>query len=751
MKADSIIIRNAHTHNLKNIDIEIPKQKLVVFTGVSGSGKSSLLFDTIYTEAQRQLVETFSTFARARMPKLSRPDVDDIYNLSTAIVIDQKKMGSNLRSTVGTATEVNTYLRLLYSRVGKPFIGPSFYFSFNHPEGLCQYCKGLGKQIKVDIDLFIDREKSIIEGAITHPHYKPDGFLWKELVSSEIFDVDKKLKEFTDDELQKLLYSEPFQIKDAKQKLSYNRKFEGLARKLENAVSNRANDESDDDEKNAYSKFFIYKNCEKCNGTRLNERAESVKINNVSMGELCQWELTEVLLFLEKIKDELSAPILLKAKFVLQQLIEIGVGYLSLDRPVSTLSGGESQRVKMARQLDCNLVDLLYVFDEPSIGLHPRDTERLLSILERLKDKGNSVFIVEHDPDIIKAAEWIVDIGPKAGTFGGTVVYNGEGGAFVNAKSITSEYLFKKVKPHYCRRKPSGFFTIENATINNLKNVSVKIPKGVLTCITGVAGSGKSSLIYDCFARLHPEATVIDQSPVGRSSRANAVTFIGAFDLIRKEFAKHTNSDVSLFSFNSKGACPKCNGQGTLSFEMFFLDSVRTPCDECEGKRYHSEILELKYNGKSIVDVLDMTALQAIDFFENPKITKLLRTLNDVGLGYIKLGQTTSSFSGGEAQRLKIASELHKESNIYIMDEPTTGLHLSDIDNFYRIIKALVEKGNTVIIIEHNLDIIKYADWIIDMGPEGGIKGGDVIFQGTPEDMVKDEKSMTGKYLINVL
>jgi len=601
MKAASIIIKNAHTHNLKNIDIEIPKQKLVVFTGVSGSGKSSLLFDTIYTEAQRQLIETFSTFARTRMPKLSRPDVDDIYNLSTAIVIDQKKMGNNLRSTVGTATEVNTYLRLLYSRVGKPFIGPSYYFSFNHPEGLCQHCKGLGKQIKVDIELFIDREKSIKEGAITHPHYKPGGFLWKELVSAEIFDVDKKLKEFTEIELQKLLYSEPFQIKDAKQKLSYNRKFEGLARKLENAVSNRADDESDEDEKDAYSKYFIYRNCEKCNGTRINERAESVKINNVSLGQLCRWELTEVLPFLEKINDELSASILLKAKFILQQLIEIWVGYLSLDRPVSTLSGGESQRVKMARQLDCNLVDLLYVFDEPSIGLHPRDTERLLSILNRLKNKGNSLFIVEHDPDIIKAAEWIVDIGPQAGSHGGTVVYNGQAESFVNAKSITSEFLFNKDKPQYYRKKPSGFFTIEKATVNNLKNITVKIPKGVLTCITGVAGSGKSSLMYDSFAKQHPEATVIDQSPIGRSSRANALTFIGAFDLIRKEFAKHTNSDASLFSFNSKGACPKCNGQGTLSFEMFFLDSVKTPCDECEGKRYHSEILKLKYNGKNIV------------------------------------------------------------------------------------------------------------------------------------------------------
>ena len=750
MNLQNLIIKNAHTNNLKNINLEIPKHKLVVFTGVSGSGKSSLLFDTIYTEAQRQLIETFSTFARTRMPKLSRPDVDDILNLSTAIVIDQKKMGNNLRSTVGTATEVNTYLRLLYSRIGKPFIGPSFYFSFNHPEGMCQSCKGLGKKIRIDINMFIDKKRSLKEGAITHPHYKPGGFLWKELISAEIFDINKKLKDFEEKEMQKLLYSEPFPIKNAKQKLSYNRKFEGIARKLENAVSNRADGETDKDKKNAYSRYFVYSKCDKCNSTRINKRADSVKINEVSIGELCQLELTEVLAFFENSNDEISTPILRKVKFILQQLIEIGVGYLSLDRPISTLSGGESQRVKMARQLDCNLADLFYVLDEPSIGLHPRDTERLLSILNRLKDKGNSVFIVEHDPDIIKAAEWIVDIGPQAGLSGGSVVYNGRADNFINAQSITSSCLFKKRKPDYYRKKHTEYYIVKNAGINNLKNITVKIPKKVLTCVTGVAGSGKSSLIYDCFARQHPQAIVIDQSPIGRSSRANAMTYIGAFDLIRKEFAKHTNSDASLFSFNSKGACTKCNGQGTLSFEMFFLDSVKTLCDECEGKRYHAEILDLKYNGKSIVDVLDLTVVQAIDFFKNKKIIKLLKTLEKVGLGYLKLGQPTSTLSGGEAQRLKIASELHRESNIYIMDEPTTGLHLSDIEKFYGIIKSLVENKNTVIIIEHNLDIIKYADWIIDMGPEGGKKGGEILFEGIPEDLIMKKKSITGIFLKNI-
>ena len=747
MNRDHIYVQNAHTNNLKNIDVEIPKHKLVVFTGVSGSGKSSLLFDTIYTEAQRQLVETFSTFARTRMPKLSRPDVDDILNLSTAIVIDQKRMGNNLRSTVGTATEISTYLRLLFSRIGKPFIGPSFFFSFNHPEGMCPHCNGLGKQIKIDLDLLLDRDLSIRDGAILHPHYKPGTFMWKELVSIDVVDVDKPLKKFTDEELDLFLYSEPFAIENAREKLSYNRNFEGIARKLEKAVSTRADDETSEDEKNAYTRFFNYQLCSACGGTRLNERARNIRINGLNMADMCSMELFDLLPFVQAIDDDISRPVLRKAQFLLQQLIEIGVGYLSLDRPVSTLSGGESQRVKMARQMDCNLVDMLYVLDEPSIGLHPRDTENLLNILFRLKERGNSVFVVEHDPDIIRAAEWIVDMGPRAGKFGGNVVYNGAPSGLADTESITAEYLQRKEKPGIRRKAATSFFEIKNATANNLKNVSVRIPKGVLTCVTGVAGSGKSSLIHQCFAKQHPEAVVIDQSPIGKSSRANAATFIGVFNFIRKEFAAATNSEASLFSFNSKGACPKCNGQGVVTFELHFLDSVKTLCDECEGKRYHAEVLELKYGGKNIAEVLDMTVNQACEFFKVPKIQKHLELLQQVGLGYLKLGQSLSSLSGGESQRLKIATELKKEGNIYIMDEPTTGLHMSDIDNFYKIIKSLVGNNNTVIIIEHNLDIIKYADWIIDMGPEGGKAGGELLFEGLPEDLARCSRSHTGKYL----
>jgi excinuclease UvrABC ATPase subunit len=637
------------------------------------------------------------------------------------------------------------------SRIGKPFVGPSFYFSFNHPEGMCQHCHGLGKKVQLDLDLFLDREKSIREGAIVHPHYKTGGFMWRELLTIGVFDADKPLKNFTTEELDKLLYAESFALDSVVRNKAYTKNFEGIARKLEKAVTGRAEDESSEEEKNAYTKYFIYNECNSCESSRLNERARSVRINGINMAELCRMELTDVRNFLSGIHDEISTPVLRKAQFVLEQLIEIGVGYLSLERPVSTLSGGESQRVKMARQLDCNLVDMLYVLDEPSIGLHPRDTQKLISILYRLRDKGNSVFVVEHDPDIIRAAEWLIDIGPKAGKYGGNVVYAGEPEGIKHTDSITGKLLYNTEKPAYKRKNPTGFLEIRNASAHNLKHVSVNIPTGVLTCITGVAGSGKSSLIHECLVKEHPEAIVIDQSPIGKSSRANPATYTGAFDLIRKEFAAATGADPSMFSFNSKGACPKCNGQGTLSFELHFLDAVKTVCDDCEGKRYHAEVLDLKYQNQSIADVLDMTVNQALEFFRDPKILKHLKVLQNVGLGYLKTGQSLSTLSGGEAQRLKIAAELHKESNIYIMDEPTTGLHMSDINNFYRIVRSLVEKNNTVIIIEHNLDIIRYADWVIDMGPGGGKNGGEVIFEGTPEDLIKCANSFTGAFLKKVL
>jgi excinuclease UvrABC ATPase subunit len=742
-----IIIKNAHTNNLKNISVEIPKHKVVAFTGVSGSGKSSLLFDTIYTEAQRQLIETFSTFARKRLPKLSRPDVDDILHLSTAMVIDQKKMGNNLRSTVGTATEVNTYLRLLFSRIGKPFTGASFLLSFNHPQGMCPHCHGLGKVAKIDLSLFLDMEKSIREGGILHIHYKPGSFLWNEIINLRVVDTEKKLKDFTPEELNLLLYSEPFKIQGSKEKLSYTRTFEGLARKLERSMAEKGEDESTEEDKNAYLRFFKYETCAECNGSRICEAARNVKINGVSIDEVCKWELPEVLNFLKRIDDEIAVPVTRKAIFVLEQLIHIGVGYLSLERPVGTLSGGESQRVKMARQLDCNLVDLLYVLDEPTTGLHPRDTEKLISLLYELKNRGNSVFVVEHDPEVIRKCEWILDLGPGAGINGGNVVFNGPTEEIIHAESVTGIYLHAEIPLNGHSRNATGFFEIKNASLNNLKNVSLKIPKGVLTCVTGVSGSGKSTLIHECFLPQYPEAVVIDQSPIGKSSRANPVTFTGIFDQIRKEFADATNSEASLFSFNSKGACPKCNGQGFISYELNFIDAVKSQCDECEGKRYHSEVLELKYHGKNIAEVLDLSVNEALKFFNSPKINRQLQLLKEVGLGYLKLGQTLSSLSGGESQRLKIAAELQKTSNIYIMDEPTTGLHRSDIETFYLIVKKLVENKNTVIIIEHNTDIIKRADWIIDMGPEGGNAGGLVMAQGTPEQIKANPESITGKYL----
>lgn len=723
MSTEKIIIKKAGTHNLKNISLEIPKHSFTVFTGVSGSGKSSLLFDTIYTEAQRQLIDTFSTFSRARMPKLSRPDVENIHNLATAIVIDQKRMGKNLRSTVGTATEINTYLRLLYSRFAEPFIGPSFYFSFNHPEGMCPDCQGLGKQVKVNLDMLLDKEKSLREGAIVHPDCKVGSWFWREITVINLFDPDKKLKDYSEEELHKLLYTKPVPINKSHGVSTYSKNYEGIARKLEKGVKAKAEDESANREKNAYQKYFIYSDCDSCGGTRLNKRAAEIKLQGVSLPELCDMELSDALKFLQSIKYENALSVKQKAEYLLEHLIEIGVGYLTLNRSIATISGGESQRVKMARQLDCTLTDLLYILDEPSIGLHSRDTEKMIMILKKLQEKGNSVFVVEHDPDIIRTAEWIVDIGPKAGKDGGELIYSGPLEGIKETESITAEYLFSKHMASFTRKKPQSFFSINNASVHNLKNVSVKIPKGVLTCVTGVAGSGKSSLINFCFMNQFPDSILINQSVIGKSSRANPATYIGLFDIIRKIYAKESGEQASLFSFNSKGACEKCKGQGFLSLDLHFLDAVKTECDQCRGSRYKADVLKFKFNKQSIAEVLDKTVTEALSFFNKKEIIKRLSILEEVGLGYLKIGQPLSTLSGGESQRLKLASELHKEGNVYVMDEPTTGLHMSDINRLYTIIKRLTNAGNTMIIIEHNLDIIKQADWIIDLGPEGGGKG----------------------------
>ncbi|MDY6075309.1 MAG: excinuclease ABC subunit UvrA [Bacteroidales bacterium] len=748
-----IIVENAHTNNLKNVSINIPKHKIVVFSGVSGSGKSSLLFDTIYTEAQRQLIETFSSFARARLPKLSRPDVDEIKNLSTPIVIDQKKMGSNLRSTVGTATELATYIRLLYSRIGQPFINqPSFAFSFNHPEGMCQCCHGLGKVVHIDEDSFLDREKSLREGAILHPFYKKNSYMLKELIQYGIFDNDKPLREWSKEELHKLLYSEPIELSKEQTGLTYRRFHEGIITKIERSVMEKGNDEKEEDEQNERERFLVYKTCPECHGTRINKRARSVKINGIGIDEAFRMELSELLEFMRNVNDPqgISVPLIRKIVYVLEQLVRIGVPYLTLERPVSTLSGGESQRVKMARQLDCNLTDLLYVLDEPSVGLHPRDTERLIALFNELRDKGNSVFVVEHDPDIIRCAEWVVDMGPKAGSLGGSVIYNGTAEGLLSAEGLTAEQLRKRLGSDSFRptRQWSDYYLIENACENNLKNITVRIPKGVLTVVTGVSGCGKSSLIHGCFVPQHPEACVINQEPVGRTTRGNIVSYMGVFNHIRKLFSETTGQEQSLFSFNAAGACPKCEGRGFLSFEMSFLDAVRTKCDDCNGKRYNSRAQSYKYKGKDISEVLDLTVNQVFDFFGDvPSILKHITLLQDVGLGYLTLGQSLSSLSGGESQRLKIATVLKKTGGLYVMDEPTTGLHMNDIENFFSIIDRLVNSGNTVIIIEHNPDIIRRADWMIDLGLEGGSKGGYLLFEGRPCDAVSDPHSITGRFL----
>jgi excinuclease UvrABC ATPase subunit len=745
MQQEFIEIRGARENNLRNVSLQIPKRKITIFTGVSGSGKSSIVFDTIATEAQRQLYENFSMFVRNFLPRYAPPQAEAIENLSMAIVVDQKRLGGGSTSTVGTITDIAPVLRLLYSRVGQPHVGYSNAFSFNDPQGMCPECSGLGKKMGVKAESFLDMDKSLKEGAVQVPVFAS----WEIAMysSSGFFDVNKKLRDFTAEEMDLLLHSKPQKVKMQFGGGIINVTYMGIIEKFTKAYIRRDLKTLSERTQKKVAPYIGMGPCPLCKGARLSQAALNCKINNKNIAALSAMEITELINALNGITDPVAAPMLKTLRERLQHLVDIGLDYLSLDRETSTLSGGESQRIKMVKHLSSSLIDVMYIFDEPSVGLHPRDVHRLNDLLKKLRDKGNTVIVVEHDPDVIKIADHIVDVGPHAGNKGGNIVFEGSFTNLLKAQTLTGRFMKQTIPIKDSFRKPTGVLPVKKATVNNLRNVHVDIPKGVLTVVTGVAGSGKSSLIHHVFLKQHEEAIVIDQSAVGTTSRSNPATYTGIMDDVRKAFAAANNVSASLFSFNSQGACENCQGAGVVYTDLAFLDGIKTPCEICEGKRFKEEVLAYRLNDKSIADVLNLTVQGALEFFEQKEIRKKLQAMSDVGLDYLTLGQPLSTLSGGECQRIKLASELHKKGSIYVMDEPTTGLHMSDIGHLLAIINRLVDTGNTVIIIEHNISIIKNADWIIDMGPEGGHKGGQVLFEGTPKDLLQAKHSLTSAYL----
>ncbi len=742
-----IEIRGARENNLKNVSLRIPKRKITIFTGVSGSGKSSIVFDTIATESQRLLNENFSMFVRNFLPKYSQPDADAIENLSMSIVVDQKRMGGGSHSTVGTITDINTILRMMFSRIGQPHVGPTNVFGFNDPQGMCPNCNGLGRKLDVDLDKFLDKSKSLNEGAILFPEYVVGSWGWSNVINTGLFDPDKKISKYTQKEMNDLLYSEPIKVKTKLGAKDFNLTYEGIVNRFTNKYIKQDLKTKSERTQKSIEPFMTMGPCSECNGARLNQTILKCKISGYNIADLTSMEIPELIEAVKKIKVPAAEPIVEALLERLQNLVDIGLEYLSLSRETDTLSGGESQRVKVVKHLGSSLSDVIYIFDEPSVGLHPRDVHRMNELLQKLRDKGNTVIVVEHDPDVIKVADHVVDVGPLAGPHGGEIVYEGSYANLLKANTITGRHMQQSVPLKDSFRTPTGKLPIKNAKVNNLQNVSVDIPTGVLTVITGVAGSGKSSLINEVFQHQHPDAIVIDQSAVGVNSRSNPATYTGILDDVRKAFASANKVQASLFSFNSKGACENCQGLGVVYTELSFFDSVKSPCEICGGKRFKDEVLAYKLNGKSISDVLAMNVEQALEYFELKEVLRKLQAMSDVGLDYLSLGQPLSTLSGGECQRIKLASELHKQGSIYIMDEPTTGLHMSDIGHLMQVINRLVDTGNTVVVIEHNLHVIKNADWIIDMGPEGGSKGGQVMFEGTPKELLKAKHSLTSAYL----
>lgn len=740
----SIIIRGARENNLRNVSLDIPKRKITVFTGVSGSGKSSLVFGTIAAESQRLINETYPSFVQQFMPHYGQPDADLLENISAAIIVDQQRLGGNSRSTVATVTDAAQMLRVLFSRLAEPRLGPPSLYSYNDPRGMCLECEGIGQVAAMDMSAVVDESKSLKQGALLAKGFEVDGWWSSVYFHAGLFDVDKPIKDFSPEEREMLFHlDDGRKVKVNKINLTY----EGVIPKLKRGLGSKDPEQLQPHVRAEYDRIFTRAVCPACKGARLNAAALGSRVEGHNIAELSAMQVSDLAKLVRGLDAPQVGPMLEALATRLENLVVIGLGYLSLDRESSTLSGGESQRVKMVRHLGSSLTDITYVFDEPSVGLHPHDVGRLTGLMRQLRDKGNTVLIVEHKPDMIAIADHVVDMGPLAGTKGGEIVYEGDFAGLLKSGTLTGDHIEKHQPIKEKVRKPNGDpLVIAHARVNNLKDVSVSIPRGVLVAVIGVAGSGKSSLIQGCLPAGYPETIIIDQNLARGSRRSNTATYTGILDNVRKAFAKANSVDAALFSANSKGACPECNGLGVIYTDLAHLDPMVTVCETCEGKRFQSEVLEHKLRGQSIADVYEMSIEDAAEFFTEPAVARVLKSLVDVGLGYLTLGQPLSTLSGGERQRLKLAAELGKKGNIYVLDEPCTGLHMNDVDTLIGLVDRLVDAGSSVIVIEHNLDVISRADWVIDLGPGAGQEGGTVQFEGVPADLAKSE-TLTGRYL----
>jgi excinuclease ABC A subunit len=739
---DLIQVRGARENNLADVSLDIPKRRLTVFTGVSGSGKSSLVFGTIAAEARRLINETYTAFVQSFMPNLARPDVDALHNLSAAIIVDQERMGANARSTVGTATDAYTMLRIVFSRLGRPYVGPSSAFSFNMPAGMCPECEGLGRVSAIDVDQLVDRERSLNEGAITVPNFAVGTWYWQTLAHSGFVDPDVKLKDFTPQQWEDFLHKPPTKVRQNNINVTY----EGLVVRVKRVFLDKERESMQPRIRAFVDRAVTFRTCPACGGTRLNPTALSSRIEGRNIAECAAMQISDLAAFVRGIQDPSVGPVVATLADTLDSMVEVGLGYLSLDRESGTLSGGEAQRVKMVRHLGSALTDVTYVFDEPTVGLHPHDVQRMNDLLLRLRDKGNTVLVVEHEPEVIEVADHVVDLGPGAGTAGGTVCFSGDVAGLRRSGTLTGKHLDHRTPLRERVRQPTGRLSITGATLHNLRDVSVDIPLGVLTVVTGVAGSGKSSLVHGSLSG-REGVTIVDQSPIRGSRRSNPATYTGLLDPIRSAFAKANGVKAALFSANSEGACPNCNGIGVVYTDLAMMAGVATVCEQCEGRRFTPEVLAYKLDGKDIAEVLAMSVTEARDFLSPRAARLILDRLADVGLGYLGLGQPLTTLSGGERQRLKLAIHMAEPAATYVLDEPTTGLHLADVDQLLALLDRLVDDGNTVVVIEHHQAVMAHADWLIDLGPGAGHDGGRVVFVGTPADLVAAGDSLTARHL----